>query len=201
MIDAADAIRGYLAGAFPMDDEGAADIPWFTTPERAIFSLAPEDRAQLRRRLRRDLRACESFTFAVDRDYDRVLRLCAQPPPGEGQWITPRLASLYRELHAAGVSHSFELWTPDGELAAGILGVVLGRAAMLESMRKVLPKAGNALLARTLDALAASGATLCDIQLPTPHTERLGCRLISQAEFEARLERALRPPAASAPPS
>ncbi|MEN0015432.1 MAG: leucyl/phenylalanyl-tRNA--protein transferase, partial [Solirubrobacteraceae bacterium] len=129
--------------------------------------------------------------LAVDRDYEQVLKLCATPPPGEGVWITPRLAALYRRLHAAGYSHSFELWTPDGDLAAGILGVVLGRAALLESMRKRRPSAGNALLIRTLDHLAAHGITLCDIQLPTDHTLRLGCVLIPQHDYEQRLRLAL----------
>ncbi len=63
---------------------------------------------------------------------------------------------------------------------------------MLESMRRTRPSAGNALLVRTLDHLAREGVELCDIQLPTPHTERLGCVLIGQDEFEQRLQRALR---------
>ncbi|MEH3054493.1 MAG: hypothetical protein PGN13_10885 [Patulibacter minatonensis] len=120
---------------------------------------------------------------------------CAPPPPpGEGMWITPRLAELYRGLHGAGFAHSFELRDARGELAAGILGIVLGRAAMLESMRRTQPSAGNALLVRTLDLLAESGATLCDIQLPTDHTQRLGCELIEHADYLRRLDAALRPP-------
>lgn len=178
-----------------MDDAEAAggELPWFTTPDRAIFDLSDEGRAMVRRKVRRDDRACDGFELAVNRDYEQVLALCATPPPGEGVWITPRLADLYRRLNASGVAHSFELWTPGGELAAGILGVVLGRAAMLESMRRRLPSAGNALLIRTLDHLAEHGIELCDIQLPTPHTERLGCQLILQDDYEQRLAAALRP--------
>lgn len=181
----------YAAGAFPMDDEDAAELPWYVAPQRAIFELDAAARAVLRRKVRRDVRACEDLVLRVDGDYDQVLELCARPPQGDGIWITPRLTGLYRRLHRAGVAHSFELWTPDGELTAGILGVVLGRAAMLESMRRTRPSAGNALLVRTLDHLVGVGIELCDIQLPTPHTERLGCVLIEQAEYEARLARAL----------
>jgi leucyl/phenylalanyl-tRNA--protein transferase len=189
-----EAVFRYAAGAFPMDDADADDLPWYTAPERAIFDLGDDARGRLRRKLRRDARACESLVFDVDRDYAQVLEMCATPPPGEGVWITPRLADLYRRLHAAGVSHSFELWTPDGELAAGILGVVIGRAALLESMRRRRPSAGNALLTRTLDHLVEAGVELCDIQLPTAHTERLGCELIPQHEYEQRLAAALRRP-------
>ncbi len=190
----AGAVWRYAAGAFPMDDADAGhdEIPWFVAPQRAVFELDAGSRAAVARKVRRDARACAPCVLRVDADYGRVLALCAAPPPsGGGVWITPRLAALYRRLHAAGVAHSFELWTPEGELAAGILGVVIGRAALLESMRRTRPSAGNALLSRTLDHLADVGIELCDIQLPTPHTERLGCVLVGQDEYEARLARAL----------
>lgn len=188
-----EAVYRYAAGAFPMDDDGAPEIPWYTAPERAVFELDGVSRDAVRRKVRRDVRACEAFEFVVDRDYEAVLNLCAAPPPGEGVWITPRLATLYRRLYAAGYAHSFELRAPSGELAAGILGVVLGRAAMLESMRRTMPSAGNALLIRTLDHLHALDFDLCDIQLPTAHTERLGCVLVEQGDYESRLAGALRP--------
>jgi len=188
------AVALYAAGWFPMDEPGAPELPWYAAQERATFDLDPAARAALARRLRRDVRACAAWTHTTDRDFDRVLGLCAVPPrAGEGVWITPRLQRLYRSLHRAGVAHSWELRTPDGDLAAGILGVVLGRAAMLESMRRLRPKAGNALLVRTLDALAEQGIELCDIQLPTPHTLRLGARLLSREEYDRRLAAALRP--------
>jgi leucyl/phenylalanyl-tRNA--protein transferase len=121
-----------------------------------------------------------------------VLHACARPrEPGDGVWITPRLRGLYRRLYEAGLAHSFELHA-GGELAAGIVGVVLGRAAMLESMFHRVGHAGNVLLVHTLDELAADGFALCDIQLPTEHTTWLGARLVSRAEYEERLRAALR---------
>jgi leucyl/phenylalanyl-tRNA--protein transferase len=186
------AIHRYAAGAFPMDDEDAPELPWYTAPERAVFELNEDARRSVRRKVRRDVRACDEYELRVDSAYLQVLALCAEPPEGDGVWITPRLARLYEAMFARGYAHSFELWTPDGELAAGILGVVVGRAAMLESMRKRRPSAGNALLVRTLDHLESVGIELCDIQIPTPHTERLGCVLIPQDVYEERLRLALR---------
>lgn len=191
-MDVAEAVALYAAGWFPMDDEHAAELPWYAAEQRATFPLDAGFRAQLRHRLRRDVRACAGLHLTVDGEYARVLDLCAEPPgAADGVWISPRLKRLYRALHGAGVARSFELRTPDGELAAGILGVVLGRAALLESMRKLRPSAGNALLVATLDHLAASDFALCDIQLPTPHTLRLGARLVPRAEYEQRLAAAL----------
>ena len=44
---------------------------------------------------------------------------------------------------------------------------------------------------RTLDELAARGFVLCDIQLPTDHTTRMGARLVSREDYERRLRAAL----------
>ena len=191
-MDVAEAVALYAAGWFPMDDDGAEELPWYAAEQRAVLPLDAEFRTALRRRLRRDVRACSGLRLTVDCDYPGVLDLCATPPDGSDDvWISTRLKRLYRALHRAGVAHSFELRTPGGELAAGILSVVLGRAAMLESMRRVLPRAGNALLVATLDHLAEHGVALCDIQLPTPHTLRLGAELLSRGEYERRLTAAL----------
>jgi leucyl/phenylalanyl-tRNA--protein transferase len=97
---------------------------------------------------------------------------------------------LYRVLRSAGHAHTFEVWA-GGELAAGLIAVSLGRAAMLESMFHRIPHAGNALVSLTIDALARGGCVLCDIQTATPHTLRLGAVQIPREEYEARLHQAL----------
>ena len=69
--------------------------------------------------------------------------------------------------------------------------MVVGRAAMLESMCHTVPHAGNVLLVRTLESLAAAGCELCDIQMATAHTTRLGAVEIPRAEYERRLRAAV----------
>jgi leucyl/phenylalanyl-tRNA--protein transferase len=189
------AVALYAAGYFPMDDpaEAGNPLPFYAAEQRAVLELDEASRAAVRGRLRRSLRAGARHGWRLARDerFDEVLHACARPrEPGDGVWITPRLRGLYRRLHEAGLAHSFELHA-EGELGAGIVGVLLGRAAMLESMFHRVPHAGNVLLARTLDDLAASGYDLCDIQLPTEHTTRLGARLVARADYEARLRAAL----------
>ncbi len=198
-MDVDQALGLYAAGWFPMDDQpDEPQLPWYAVEERTILDVSEEGRAALRRRVRRSLKPCADLVLAVDVHFAEVLDRCATPPEGDGIWITPRLKALYRDLHAAGFAHSFELVDREtDELAAGILGVVLGRAAMLESMRRVRDHAGNALLSRCLDFLASRGIELVDIQLPTDHTLRLGAQLIPRAEYEARLAYALRVPEAA----
>ncbi len=189
-----EALSLYAQGWFPMDDRDRAGepLPFYAAHERAVLPLDASSREALRRRMRRALRACADCDLGRDGHFEAVLAACATPRAEDDEpWITPRLAGLYRRLHAAGVVHSYEL-VRGGELAAGVLAVRLGRAAMLESMCHFVPDAGNALLSRLLDALADDeGVQLCDIQLPTDHTLRLGAELIDRAEYEARLRRAI----------
>ena len=185
-------LRAYAHGLFPMDDPDAQDepLPFYRADPRAILAVDAEARAALHRRLRRSLARDPGWRPAVDGAFEDVLAGCMAPRPPDGVWLTPRLADVYRAMHTAGAAHSFELW--DGErLLAGILGVVLGRAAMLESMFHVVPDSGNVNLVRALDVLAESGVVLCDIQIASDHTRRLGAREIPAREFEARLRRAL----------
>jgi leucyl/phenylalanyl-tRNA---protein transferase len=187
------AIALYAAGYFPMDDpaEARAPLPFYAAERRAVFDLGEPARARVRRRVRRSLRAGAGWRLAQDERFEDVVAACARPrEPGDGVWITPRLRELYRRLHEVGVAHSFEIHV-GGALGAGIVGVLLGRAAMLESIFHSVPHAGNVLLSRTLDELAARGFALCDIQLPTEHTTRLGARLIARGEYEERLKAAL----------
>jgi leucyl/phenylalanyl-tRNA--protein transferase len=187
-----DSIIGlYAQGLFPMDEPGAAELPWWFADPRTVFELDEAGRARVRRRVRRSLRARDDWELRIDGAFDEVIACCARPRgEGDGVWLTPRMHVLYRTLHAAGFAHTFEVWV-DGTLAAGMVGVTIGRAAMLESMFHRVPHAGNVLVSLTLDRLAASGAQLCDIQTATPHTLFLGAVQIPRAEYEARLRAAL----------
>ncbi len=187
------ALSAYTQGLFPMDDpeEQDAPLPFYRADPRAVFDLGPQALTHTRRRVRRSLARDPGWTPAMNRAFSQVVVGCARPRTGDGIWITPRLARLYGRLHAAGIAHSFELWDGD-RLAAGIVGVILGRAALLESMFHTVPHAGNVNLVRVLERLTATGVELCDIQVISAHTRRLGAREIPAAEFELRLRRALR---------
>lgn len=182
----------YALGLFPMDEPGRAELPWWAADPRTVFELDDAALEATRRKVRRSLRHADQagWTTRVDEAFEVVLAACAAPRhEGDGVWITPRLQDVYRLLHEAGHAHSHELWA-DGELVAGVLAVRLGRAAMLESMFHRRAHAGNAVLVRTLERLAADGVELCDVQLPTPHLRRLGARDVGQEEYERRLQAA-----------
>jgi leucyl/phenylalanyl-tRNA--protein transferase len=184
-------VAGYAQGWFPMDDGFSRGLPWYAPDQRALFELDAEALERTRRAVRRSLRCGGGWLLLVDQRFEVVVERCGRPrSPDDGVWLTPRMARLYADLHAAGLAHSFEVWV-DGQLGAGLVAVTLGAAAMLESMFHVVPHAGNVLIVRSLEALAAAGYQLCDIQLISDHTRRLGAREIPRAQYEQRLRAAL----------
>jgi leucyl/phenylalanyl-tRNA--protein transferase len=198
----------YAQGLFPMDEaavdaSGAPDaLPWWVADPRTIFPLDPASVLAVRGRVRRSLQVAAAadppWALRLDHAFDEVIAGCARPrAPGDGAWLTPRMHALYRALHAAGYAHTFEIWAGD-QLAAGLIGVTIGRAAMLESMFHRVSHAGNVLVAETLTMLAQRGCVLCDIQTSTAHTLRLGAIQIPRAEYERRLACALHPDGGSA---
>jgi leucyl/phenylalanyl-tRNA--protein transferase len=190
-VDVGAILELYAQGLFPMDEPGAAELPWWVADPRTVLELDPGSRAALRRRVRRSLNARDDWQLRLDTAFDEVIESCARPrSEQDGVWLTARMHRLYRLLRAAGHAHTFEVWV-EGRLAAGLVAVTLGRAAMLESMFHRVPHAGNALVSLTLDALAQGGCELCDIQTATPHTLRLGAVQIPRAEYEQRLRAAL----------
>jgi leucyl/phenylalanyl-tRNA--protein transferase len=185
MLELPEIVGRYARGLFPMEDG------WYAADPRAVFSLEAAAMAGVRRKLRRSLREGEGWSFDVDRGFAPVIAACARPRSvSDGVWLRPWIAEQYALLHGAGLAHTFEVWV-GGELAAGMIAVTIGRAAFLESMFHAVPHAGNVLLVRTLESLAAAGCELCDIQTPTDHTMRLGAVQIGREEFERRLGAAL----------
>ena len=189
------AISAYAQGLFPMDAEDPLpdEIPLYVADPRAIFEIDEAGLAHLRRKVRRSLAHDPGWRTAVDTDFEVVLAGCMRERPSSpGEWLTPRMADLYRRMHAEGFAHSFEL-RDEERVVMGAIGVVIGRAAMLESMFHEVPHAGNVGLLRVLELLAHTGIELCDIQMITDHTRRLGAVEIPRSEYEERLRRALRP--------
>jgi leucyl/phenylalanyl-tRNA--protein transferase len=185
MLELPEIVGRYARGLFPMEDG------WYAADPRAVFWLEPSAIALVRRKVRRSLKQADAFAFRLDSAFSDVVAGCARPRgSSDGVWLEPWIADQYERLRAAGLAHTFEIWS-DGELAAGMIGVTLRRAAFLESMFHTVPHAGNVLLARTLEHLAAAGFAFADIQTPTDHTERLGAVQLPREEFERRLAQAL----------
>ena len=121
-------LSAYALGVFPMaESRDATEIHWVDPRRRGVFPIAEfRISRSLSRRIRRG-----SFSVTVDRDFDGVVRACADRPE---TWINDEIFHLYSQLHAMGHAHSLEIWQ-DGALVGGVYGVTLGAAFFGESMR------------------------------------------------------------------
>ena len=182
-------LRAYAAGYFPMDQgwRSKGRVRWYAPDPRAILPLeAPRIEKTLRRQ------RSHGFDLRIDTSFDEVMRRCARWHEPHEVWISERFCAAYESLHADGFAHSFEAWS-DAELVAGLYGVTIGRAFMAESMFHEAPGSGSLVLAWSASHLRRHGFELYDIQMLSPHLERLGAIEISAEEYLERLNAALEP--------
>jgi leucyl/phenylalanyl-tRNA--protein transferase len=176
-------IGAYRLGIFPWPVENCP-LPWFCPRERAILEWddlhVPRRLAQFRRR--------SPYRFTIDAAFPRVVLNCALVPRAgeDGTWITREVFDAYCELHHRGQAHSVEAWEND-ELVGGVYGVDAGGAFAGESMFYLRPNASKLALLFLFDQLHARGLDWLDIQVLTPHMERLGAKLISRDAFLDKL--------------
>ena len=176
-------LAAYRRGIFPWPVEGLP-LLWFSPVERAVLDF---DRVHVPRSLARARRRTP-LRFTIDADFPAVLRSCAGAPrPGQdGTWITPAISAAYLRLHRLGHAHSVEAWR-DGRLVGGLYGVDVDGAFGGESMFHAEPNASKLVLLFLVDHLRARGLEYLDVQVMTPHLERLGAHTMPRDAFLDRL--------------
>jgi leucyl/phenylalanyl-tRNA---protein transferase len=185
MLDVNTIIQAYKEGYFLMDNgEG---LGWYSSRRHALIPL--DERFHVPTSLRRVLNSGR-FETRVNSDFIGVVNGCAAR---EETWITPELKHIYLELNRAGFAFSFETWLND-ELAAGILGIVIGGAFIGETMFYAVPEASKVAMVRLVEHLRARGFLLFDAQIQNPHLARFGAFEIREREYKPLLEKAIRAP-------
>jgi leucyl/phenylalanyl-tRNA--protein transferase len=175
--------RAYAQGFFPMGEEDGS-IHWYWPDPRTIIEL---DRFHIPRSLARVVRQ-KKFDLAVDRDFEGVMRACADR---EETWINEPIVAVYTAMHRLGRAHSIEAYQGN-RLVGGIYGVSLGGAFMGESMFSRMTDASKVCLVHLVERLRARGYRLFDVQFLTSHLKRFGAVEISRNDYLRQLRRALR---------
>jgi leucyl/phenylalanyl-tRNA---protein transferase len=181
-------VSAYASGWFPMA-VAPGEIRWYSPDPRGIIPL---DSFHVPSRLARVLRSGR-FQLEIDRDFDRVIRACAEADRKEdegGTWIDPEIMESYCALHRAGLAHSVEAWQ-GGQLVGGVYGVALGGAFFGESMFHHVTDASKVALAALVERLRTRGHRLLDIQWVTPHLQRFGAIEIPRRRYLKMLGEAL----------
>jgi leucyl/phenylalanyl-tRNA--protein transferase len=211
-------LRAYAEGVFPWFNDGDP-ILWWSPHPRAVIEL--EDHItpdgtfgygglHVSRRLARTLRSGK-FRVTVNRCFEAVMRACGENRDG-GTWVTDEMMAAYAEMHRLGHAHSVETWVaepgtagetpqsararaksplPGWKLAGGVYGLAIGGLFAAESMFYRESDASKVALAALVTRLKDRGFSLLDVQMKTPHTERMGATNISRREYLRRLRAAV----------
>jgi leucyl/phenylalanyl-tRNA--protein transferase len=120
--------------------------------------------------------------------FREVIHLCGATR--DETWITPEMETAYTELYRLGWAHSWESFLA-GRLVGGIYGVVINRAAFLESTFHLEPNAGKQAFVAMYEDLVQSGVALFDFQVQSEIAESFGAYEVPRADFESKLQLAL----------
>lgn len=175
-------LAAYRSGLFPMPVDGGV-LAWWSPDPRGIIPL---DGLRVSRSLRR---AVDRFEVHVDRDFPAVIAACADPARPHG-WINADVLRAYTRLHELGWAHSVEVWV-DSTLAGGLYGLAVGGLFAAESMFHRVSDASKVAVVALVEHARRVGATLIDVQMPTPHLASLGVISIPRADYLRRLAAAL----------
>ncbi|MDD4882529.1 MAG: leucyl/phenylalanyl-tRNA--protein transferase [Gallionellaceae bacterium] len=176
-------LAAYRQGIFPWYGPGEPILWWSPDPRMVLVPGEFKTSRSLAKRLRRP-----DYQVRVDSAFERVMRLCAEPRPGQkGTWIVEPMVRAYCRLHELGHAHSVETWM-DGELVGGLYGIAIGRMFYGESMFSRATDGSKIALAHLAGQLARWQFGLIDCQMETAHLASLGARPIARVEFQDRLQ-------------
>jgi leucyl/phenylalanyl-tRNA--protein transferase len=181
-------VSAYATGWFPMAVD-VGEIRWYSPDPRGIIPL---DTFHVPSRLARVVRA-GTFRIEIDRDFDAVIRACAQADRKDdnpGTWIDEEIIDSYCAMHRAGLAHSVETWQED-RLVGGLYGVSLGGAFFGESMFHRVTDASKVALVALVDRVRTRGYRLLDIQWVTPHLRQFAAKEIPRRTYLRMLREAL----------
>ncbi|WP_120716498.1 leucyl/phenylalanyl-tRNA--protein transferase [Tsuneonella amylolytica] len=177
-------LLAYRNGIFPMaDSREDTEVFWVEPRRRAILPL---DGFRLSRSLAKTVRR-DRFRVTCNAAFDETIAACAAPRPDHPEsWISGRIATSYRALHAEGHAHSIECWEGE-ELVGGLYGVGFGGVFCGESMFSRRTDASKVALAWLVALMRRGGARLLDCQFMTEHLASMGAVEIAQARYVALL--------------
>lgn len=166
-------------GFFPWPHDGK-DL-WFRPAKRGVLFV---DEFHVPKRLRSLLKK-HTWNVSMNKSFDTVVDCCVKTHErAGGTWITPDLASAYKELFREGKAFSVEVTeTTTGRIVGGLFGTLLHGRVSAESMFHLESNASKVGLVYFFGQLKTQGVKFVDTQMVTPVTGMFGAREISNEEF------------------
>lgn len=171
-------LTAYSKGIHPFCDRHP--IQWVAFNPRMV--LFP-DKTKLGKGLRPIIRSGR-FKVTFDNAFEEVIRGCSDR---SYTWLVPERIDVAIALHRRGQAHSVEVWSRDGRLAGGLIGVDMGRVFIGESAFSNEPNAMKVAFAYLNCHLQHWGYKLHDAQMHGKHLELMGFEEIPCREYVHRL--------------
>ncbi|MCP3965260.1 MAG: leucyl/phenylalanyl-tRNA--protein transferase [Lentisphaerae bacterium] len=179
--------EAYTSGIFPWPAEDK-HVLWFAPHERAVLKF---ENFRVPGTVKRELKKMP-FTFSVNNNFKEIIQGCAKAKRSDdqgGTWITSKVMDAFIEFHNAGFAWSFEALLPDGKLAGGLYGVLIGRFFAGESMFFNHSGASKFALVNTIEWLRNErGVSWLDAQIQNSFLARFGVDDIDREEYMKLLE-------------
>ena len=193
-LDVKNLLEAYKLGIFPWYSE-ENPVMWWSPKIRPI--IRPHE-IRISKSLKKTIKK-NTFDLSYDKCFKRIMQNCSTSGDRAGKsWITSTMIEAYTELHALGHAHSVECWQ-NGELCGGLYGVSVGRIFYGESMFSKEADASKVALVDLCAKLQAWGYLVIDCQIPSPHLNRLGAKLVEREQFEKIISQNVdKPPAPGA---
>ena len=170
----------YSFGIFPWYNQ-APILWWFTHPRCIIYT----DQIKVSKSMRSLIYNKRPWKVTMDQAFEKVIEACRniKRDGQKGTWITKEIKKSYTTLHHAGMAHSVEIWSVEGELIGGLYGVVKGKIFFGESMFAKKANASKYALIHLAKYLIHYGCEVIDCQQDTDHMRSMGAVLISKESF------------------
>ena len=180
-------ILAYEQGIFPWPISSQIPLAWFSPDPRGVLDF--ED-LKISKRLQRYFRGLNLDIYA-NTDFESVIAHCAQTPRKgqEGTWITREIQKSYLHLHQTGYAYCLEGYS-QGELIAGIYGVIVGGYVSGESMFGLRSNASKAIVCALMEILHQAQINWLDTQTLSSVIKGLGAKFIPRTQFSKRINEA-----------
>ena len=172
-------LQAYRKGMFPMSD--SLDDPyifWVNPEQRGIIYL---NDFKVSKSLRKIIRK-ENYVIKVNKDFKKVIKLCAKNKFRNSTWINKQIIDSYTSLSKMGKAVSIEYYE-NNKILGGLYGVILGEIFCGESMFSLKNNASKISIVYLAAFLKQAGFRIIDTQFYSEHLSQFGTIEIPQSEY------------------
>ena len=176
-------LKAYTKGIFPMSDSFDDPFVYWVDPKiRGIIKL---DEFKISRSLKKTLKK-KKFLIKINKNFDKVINLCAKNTNREKTWINKQIIANYTKLFQIGKAKSVECYYQN-KLAGGLYGIIIGNIFCGESMFSIEKDASKISLVYLAAHLIEGGFEFIDTQFYSEHLKQFGTRKIIRNDYKELL--------------